>query len=488
MAMPYGARIAKNAAFLMVATAGQKVLAFLAFTLVARWIGSDQTGVFFYAISITSIFVVLADFGMTPVVIRAIAGNREDGGRLLGAALRGKLLMVPVAIASALIYTIAFGASSTILITALIACLVMTADTVSLVLYGTLRGKQNLKPEAFGMFIGQILSAITSVGAAWLGYGPVGLAVALLMGSTWNVVWSYFQLRKFEIKLSKPRRRDFIQLAREALPFGIAGLSVKVYSYVDSLFLKQFHGTTEVGLYAVAYKLTYALQFLPLTFTAALYPALASAYANKEEAEIKNTFLGSLRLMGAIGFPLSAGLSALSHRLIPLIYGREFLGSVPVFQILPWVLLPIFLDFPIGALLNATHRAHLKTTAMVATMIANVALNAVLVPRFAGVGAAWAGVISFWGLYLIGTYFTRKNIGNWLMFVSLTLRGLLASGVSWYAWRIIGDRMALPATCVFGGAVAVVMAFVVRLITVDDVYRFIKRFRPAPQKVETVHE
>jgi O-antigen/teichoic acid export membrane protein len=486
--MAYGARIAKNAALLMVATTGQKVVAFVAFTIVARLIGKELTGVFFYAISITSIFVILSDLGMTPVVIRAISGDREDSHRIFGAALRAKIIMVPIAIIVALAYAVGFGADSVTLYTVIIACLVMSADTFHLVLYGALRGRQNLRPEAFGMFFGQILTATASVSAAWFGFGPIGLTLALLIGSLWNVGWSLSQMSGFGISIARPRKNDFIKLGTEALPFGIAGIAVKVYSYVDTLFLNVFHGSAAVGLYAVAYKLTYALQFLPLTFTAALYPALASSYAKKEEVEIRNTFLGSLRLMGAIGFPLSAGLSALAPRIIPLVYGQAFIGAVPAFQILPWVLFPIFLDFPVGALLNATHRAHLKTTAMVVTMIINIILNASLVPFFGIVGAAISGVASFWMLFFIGAWFTRSNVGGIKIFISLTVRGLTGAILSWLAWKDIGGHMVLPASVVFGGSVALLLAFILRFITVQDVYNFIRRFRPAPQKIDTVHE
>ncbi|MFH1078564.1 MAG: flippase [Patescibacteria group bacterium] len=486
--MAYGARIARNALLLTMATAGQKVVAFVAFTLVARLIGRDMTGVYFYAISVTSIFVTFMDLGMTPVVIRALAGDRDDGMRLFSAAVRAKIFLAPLAIIAALIYAIGFGADRVTLATVAIACLVMTADTVHLLLYGTLRGKQNLRPESIGMFVGQILTATASVGAAWYGFGPVGLAVALLVGSVWNVAWSLRQAKGFGVRLLVPHRMDFRRLAVEALPFGIAGIAVKVYSYVDSLFLNIFHGSSAVGLYAVAYKLTYALQFLPLTFVAALYPALAAGYAKKEATDLRNTFLGSLRLMAAIGFPLSAGLSALSPKIIPMLYGTDFLGTIPAFTVLPWVLLPIFLDFPIGSLLNATHRAHLKTTAMVLTMILNVALNATLVPSFGPVGAAWAGVVSFWCLYLIGAWFTRDMVGGVRKYLWLTLRGLIAAGVSWYAWAVIGAPMHLFAAVVFGGSVAVIMGFVVRFVTVDDVARFIRRWRMNPSKVESPHD
>ncbi|MBI4138985.1 flippase [Candidatus Uhrbacteria bacterium] len=486
--MSSGATIAKNAVWLMVATAAQKLVAFIAFTVVARLIGRELTGVFFYSVSITSIFVIFMDLGMTPVVIRSLAGNREDAPRLLGAALRAKLLLAPFAIAAALLYAALFGADRQTLATVAVACLVMTADTFHLALYGAMRGRQNLRPEAFGMFIGQILTAITSVAAAFLGYGPVGLAVALLVGSVWNVGWSAVQSRRFRVAISRPRRADLRRLAKEALPFGIAGIAVKVYSYVDSLFLQQFHGSSAVGVYAVAYKLTYALQFLPLTFTAALYPALASLFAAKREAEMRNTFFGSLRIMAAVGFPLSAGLSALSPRLIPLLYGQEFVGAIPAFSVLPWVLLPIFLDFPIGSLLNASHRAHLKTTAMVATMVLNIAANAVLVPAYGPLGAAWAGVVSFWALYAIGVWFTRELVGGVRRFVWLTARAFVAAGLSWVAWRMIGDRMDIQAAIVFGGAVAVLLAFVLKLVLVEDVFKVIRRLRRVEPSIEPLHE
>lgn len=470
------------------ATAGQKVIAFASFIFVARLSGTEITGAYFYAISITSIFVTFADLGMTPVVIRAIAGKTEEGARLLGAAIRAKMYLAPAAALAAMGYALLGGADATILLTVAVACLVMTADTIHLVLYGALRGRQNLKPEAIGMFVGQLLTATTAIAAAWYKTGPIGLAVSLLIASGWNVVWSLIQIRKSGFHALTPHPSDIRLLIREALPFGIAGISVKVYSYVDTLFIKMYHGFDAVGAYAVAYKLTYALQFLPLTFVAALYPALAAAFANKEHDQLRNTFIGSLRLMAAMGFALSAGLSALAPRIIPFVYGQEFIAAVPAFRILPWVLLPIFLDFPIGSLLNATRRAHLKTTAMVITMVINIALNAVLVPVWGPVGAAWAGVISFWILFIIGVGFTAEQAGGWGRMLWLTGRGLIAAAVSWIAWDAIGQHMDFLAAMVFGTAVAIAMAFVVRFVTVDDVYGFIRRFRSAPEKVEAIHD
>ena len=152
----------------------------------------------------------------------------------------------------------------------------------------------------------------------------------------------------------------------------------------------------------------------------------------------------------------------------------------------PEVLLPIFLDFPVGSLLNATHRAHLKTSAMVGTMVVNILLNTLLVPSLGPVGAAWAGVFSFWFLFLIGAVFTVRDAGGWLAYGSIIGRSLLAAAGSWAAWRIIGDGMPFAVACIFGGAVALVLALLLRLVTLDDL-KFLVRLRGQSPAEEDIH-
>ncbi len=481
-------KIAKNALVLMLATTGQKVVAFFAFMIVARLAGPEITGSYFYAVSVTSVFVVISDLGITAVVIRAIAGNREGADRLLGAAVRAKLALVPIAILAAIGYGVLRGNSSEVLLAIGVACIAMAADAFHLILYGALRGRQNLKPEAFGMFIGQILTGAFAVTAALSHWGPIGLAGSLAFGSLWNVAWSYYNIHKIQIKITKPASSDFRSLVTQALPFAIAGISVKVYSYIDSLMLEAFKGTTAVGYYSVAYKLTYAMQFVPLTFTAALYPALSQAYANKEEVELRKVFIGSMRLMAAVGFPIAAGLSAMAPRLIPALYGDAYINSIPAMQVLPWVLLPIFIDFPVGALLNGSHRAHLKTSAMVATMIINAVLNFLLIPYYGPLGAAWAGVFSFWFLLAAGFSFTYKDAGGAKNFLWIIARAFIAAVLAWLVWYYIGAYMPLPIAFIFGSIIAVILAFAVKLVSMKDILPLWLHLRSKLGKTVQIHD
>lgn len=485
--MSLGASVARNTVWLMVATTGQKVIAFLAFYLIARLTGPHITGAYFYGVSVTSVFVILSDLGMTPVVIRAIAGGREDGPRLFATVIRAKMLLVPIAVLASLGYGLIMHQTPEIMGTIALACIAMSADALHLVLYGTLRGKQNLKPEALGMLVGQVISAVGAVTAALMHWGPMGLAGALGMGSIWNVIWAGRSAFKYGMNWVTPTWLDLRRLALEAWPFAAAGLAVKVYSYMDSLMIQAYKGTVAVGYYAVAYKMTYAMQFLPLTFTAALYPALSYAYARKQSDEVKKTFNGSLRFMAAIAFPISAGLSAMAPRLIPALYGNAFSGAIPAMEVLPWVLLPIFLDFPVGALLNGSNRAHLKTIAMVGTMVVNALLNALLVPIYGPLGAAWAGVFSFWFLYGIGIVFTYQDAGGLWNIMKPLIRASVGAAGAWFIWRYVGGFMPLPMAFIFGSSVAVVLAFVVGLVNLQEILFAWRQLKNRFIKQDQVH-
>ncbi len=488
--MSEGASIARNAAWLTLATTLNKVLAFAAFAVVARYTGPEITGTYQFALSVTAIFVTLADLGMTSVVIRGIAAGRADGEKLLSAAIRMKLVLAPIAGLCALGYGLFRDANPVALACIGIAIFMMMADAFHLVLYGALRGRRNLRPEALGLLLGQVLTSGGAITAAILGVGPLGIITAYLVGSFWNVLWSGWHIRRLGIRLPAVGLSDFRLLLVEATPFAIAGVAVKLYSYTDSLMLEAYYGAVAVGVYAVPYKMTYAFQFIPLAFVAALYPALSAAWAEKRTEDMRRVFLGSLRLMAAIAFPIMAGLSALAPQLVPFVFGPQFVNSIPVLEVLPWVLLPIFMDFPIGSLLNASNRAAQKTAAMVGTMFINVVLNALLVPSMGPIGAAWAGVFSFCFLLSVGMFFTARDAGGWGALLSILGRGALAGAVSWLAWRFAGTYMPLFAAMCFGGAVSVLAAFALQLMTLEDVkwIRSLRKRAPQPEAETKKHE
>lgn len=461
--------VAKQASFLMIASTVQKAISFVAFTLAARALGASGVGTYFYLLSISSLAAAWTDLGLTPVIIRAFSASEEEGWRLVSTAFRIKAVLIPLAAVGAWAYVAFVGSFDESLLPLLgIALLVMAEDAISLLGYGILRGKQRLDKESLGMVLGQLISSGALVAAVWMGFGAMGALAALALGSLWHVVWSLSWTRRLTRPPANATPYPWPKLFRLAYPFALAGLFVRVFSSVDSLLIKYWHGTEAVGQYGVAYKLTYALQFLPLAFVAALYPALSAAHANEDEHGLVHTTLGSWRFMALLGFPLAAALSGFAPRLLPWLYGAEFIPAASILTVLAWGLPTIFLDYPVGSYLNATHRAEQKTFAMGVAMVVNVGLNLLLVRYWGGIGSAWAAVVTFIFLLGVGMWFARK------IFVSRTalkvlLQGMILGLASWLLIRYGLVRIPLLIAMTLSGLSTLLIALGIGLLKGDDI-------------------
>lgn len=460
--------VARQASLLMLASTAQKAIAFFAFTIAARVLGVDGVGTYFYVLSLSSLAGAWTDLGMTPIVIRAFAASEEAGWQAVRRAVVAKAVLVPLAAISALLYTRALlpngGAIVPLVVLALV---VMAEDAFSLLGYGILRGRQRLERESLGMVLGQLLSSGALVAAVLLGFGVTGALLALLLGSAWHLGWSAFWVWRFGIGGWTGDSLSWRSLAREAVPFALAGLFVRIYSSVDALLLRQWQGEAVVGHYAVAYKLTYALQFLPLAFVAALYPALSAAHAREDEAALVHTSLGSWRFMAFLGFPLAAALSGFAPRLVTWVYGTAFTPAAPILSVLAWALPLLFLDFPVGSYLNATHQAGRKTLAMGVTMGVNAVANVLLIPVLGGVGAALAALLGYVALLGVGVWYARS------VFFSATARQVMYRGVvlSAVLWSVIHWLLApvpLIVALLVAPLIALALALGLSLVRVDD--------------------
>lgn len=371
----------------------------------------DMTGQYFLALSITTIYSVIAEFGITSVTTREIAKDPTQAQGLIPHALALKLPLMTVAVVGAILTGRFLGYEPEVQTLIAISSLVLVVDALQVFFYGVLRGFQVLQYEAVGIFSGMMTTAI--LGGLVLIFSPSLplLVVALIAGSSVNLLVSSHRVaRRVGWKTLIPRwsSNDAKTILHMAFPFALAAIFVKVYSYIDSIFISKFLDTTAVGLYAIAYKFTYAFQFLPLAFVAALYPGM-SAVAGKDEVALNRILLRSMWYMAILSAPIVFGLYAIAPEAI-LLAGDGYTGGTAVLQALVFVLIPIFLDFPIGALLNASGKQTIKTAIMGVTMVINIVLNAVLIPKVGILGAGYAALASFVFMFVAGLFFIPSVI------------------------------------------------------------------------------
>ena len=474
-------RLFGNTIYLTSAAVAQKILAFFYFALVARILGEINLGEYALFLAVIMTAQVLFDAGLSSVLVREVAKKPQLALEWWRGTAWCKLLILPVATGLFLfspweLLWPAFANQSPVLIA--IAIGIIYADTISQLAYAVLRGLQTTKFEAIGIAVGQLFICFTGTAFLLSGWSTLeALTLALLVGSVWNLIFSLFKLvQRLGASILVPKSILGLQPLRLAFMFFIAALAVKVYSFADSFILNHLAGPAAVGNYSVAFKLTNAFQFLPIALVGGLYPAL-SAELNTPD-RLKDLLIKSWRYLSLIILPVSVGLSLYAEELIPFIFGNQFPQAAPVLAILPWLLWPLFWDYPIGSLLNAAGLQSKKTLAIIIALVVNIGLNLILIPEAGVVGAAIASIISSIVLLGVGAFFARSLISLSVKEINHALITPLLIGV--VVWLFVHELLTvLPwiLTWPFFAGAMLVGLYLTKTVTNDDIKDLVNRFK-----------
>ncbi|NCF75128.1 MAG: oligosaccharide flippase family protein [Xanthomonadaceae bacterium] len=403
--------IAKNTAYITFAFIFQKILAFVYIALIARNLGPEIIGKYFFALSFTTIFSVFIDAGLTPILIREVAKYKEKARSYFNSIITLKLIFSVLTMIAIAIVINLLGYDNFTKKLVYIASAVMFFDSFTLTFYGVLRSWQILKYEAIGIICYQILT-VTLGGIILFTTKSIALLIGVLVISSFlNAIYSFslaIRIAKIRIKFSIDK-----QFAKTLLiasfPFMLAGIFNRVYTHIDTVLLSKLAGDIYVGWYGVANKLVFSLQFIPAAFVASIYPAMSNYFEHSKE-KLKTTFEKSIIYLTIISIPICFGVVALAKEIITTIYGNEFLNSILPLQLLMVALVFVFLYFPIGSLLNASNRQKRNTANMGIAMVVNVILNLILIPKINLAGAAIASVISQFLMLCLGMYYARQVV------------------------------------------------------------------------------
>lgn len=410
--------IAKNTSYLTLALVIQKVISFSYFTLLARYLGPADLGKYYFAISFTTIFAIFIDLGLTNVIIREVAKDNSKAGKLLANILGLKLPLALLSLLAAVIIINFSHPDPLVQALVYISCVSMVLDSFTATFFAVVRGFHNLKYESIASIVFQLIVLFVGYGALLLGYGLVAAMAALALASLYNFIYSFLVTgRRLKIKIGLAWDKALLkEVALIAWPFAVYAVFQRFYTYLDSVLLSFFAGDEQVGLYQVAFKIIFALQFLPLAFTASLYPAL-SAYWKHNREQLAVTFERALNYLAIISWPIIFGVVLLADKIV-LLFKEGYEGAILPLRITIIALFFMFVNFPIGSLLNACDRQRRNTWNMAIVAIVSVLINLALIPRWQAVGASVAVLITnilmfFLGIIAINgimAYSWRKNL------------------------------------------------------------------------------
>lgn len=256
---------------------------------------------------------------------------------------------------------------------------------------------------AFAQFL--TLVAVRTVLVVCCGWGVAGvLAGTLLTTVSYGILLTISELRRGTVV---PRWQTLRGLFLFALPFLPGSLCFFVLQHGDRFFLLRFASTAEVGTYSLGYKLALAVGTFSLTPLYMVWSARMYEAADKPGAPF---LFGRVftRVLAAFVF-VGLGLALFQDEIVHFVAGPAFANASPI--IAPVVLAGYFQTA--GALMDAgfyiRRRTPLKLRLTLEATAVMLVLYAVLIPLFAGLGAALATLGGF--AYLaVRTWQTTQRI------------------------------------------------------------------------------
>ena len=471
--------VAKNTAFMTVASVGQKVIAFVYFVIIARAVGVENLGFYTAALSFAAIFVVLVDIGFSNVLIRESSKKQEDTQRNLSTVLGAKIFFAVIAYFALVITSLIVGNEPVLKGLIYVAGITMIFDSLLLSLYGALRVFGDLRYEALASMASQFATLVLGGFFLLLKLPLVWLMVAFTVPSILNTSFAATVLyRKHKIKIVPKLDRKILKaFFYIAFPFALAAIFVRIYTHIDAILLLRLAGEAEAGLYSVAAKIVGAFLFIPGALIAALYPRFAEHFVH-DKTRLAYLFEQSMKYVFLVALPIAVGIGVLAYQIVPLAFGAEYLSTVPALQILLAGMLFTFSAFPIGALLNACDRQKTQSVIVGVVMAVDVALNVILIPKYGIVGSALASLCGNVVMATLGYIVAPRIVqfSQWKVFKSL-LQTFVAAGVMGFGVWFVRDSLPLVFSILVGAIVYVTALFFTRAITKEYIREGLALFK-----------
>lgn len=259
-------------------------------------------------------------------------------------------------------------------------------------LAGALRGRQRFR-ELAALGLGQSLLGVVGTALVLvLGGGLHGLFVLFLVLNLVNLALVGLAMRgqwvSGEILGSALTGRMGWYGAAMGL---IAVLGAVIWERSEVFFLGRWTIPEQVGFYSLAYTLALHLRrLLTTSFGEVLFPVIAHLQGQGDENRIATAFVQATRYLIMVACPLVVGGAIFAEPAIRLLFGPAYVAAAPVLAVLMVSAGAVALAQPAAAILVNKERFRFLTVSFAALAAGNVALDVLLIPAGAALGAAVA--------------------------------------------------------------------------------------------------
>jgi O-antigen/teichoic acid export membrane protein len=409
----YLRRLATTGAAYTAASVLSKLIAVALLPLYTRYLTTADYGaaeVMFAAVVMASIVI---RFGLIEALLRFYYQEDEDPAEVVASSFAALFWLSTIAALVALPFA---GPISDALLTEKAARAVSGPDLARIAIGGLwvltmveyLLTLFRLEERARAYFVTTIVNVLAAIGlTVVLVVGRNEGARGLLLGSyasgaAVTLVLIAIHWRRLSLRFDRALLR---RMTRFGLPTMPAELSLYALNFVDRIVIVRSLGLAEAGLYSVAVKFAQGVNVLVRGFQLA-WPPLA--YSIREDGEARRVYAAIVTWFVAGCAFVVTGMWLFSRWIARILAAPQFFDSYEAVGLIATGVTLYALYMVLVVILGRTGRTEFNLPATLAALLANVALNIVLVPPLGIVGAGLALVASYLVVVGLMYVFTQR--------------------------------------------------------------------------------
>jgi O-antigen/teichoic acid export membrane protein len=404
--------VIQNSFYLILEKALFMIVSFFVGIYVARYLGPENFGELNFVYSIILVIAPLSNLGLKQIIVKFLANypsNYRD--KVLSSSF--SLILITSIFLFLLYILITYSLLDTkdfylhVILAAIL--LFQCANVIDAYYQYNLKSKYKVFAKSIAIILTSLLKIYFIYREFPIFYFALSYTIDYLLYTIF-ILGFYSQINNlqrlfnFDLKITK-------LMIGESWPLLFSGMLIILYMKMDKIMLGSMLGNFEVGIYAAASRLSETWYFVGTALSQSLFPKILKTKKDNI-LNYDNTFVRIYRLMFYLCVPVVIVVFFTSPTIINTLFGADYVQSSEVLRIHFLSSIFVFIGLIANKWLIAENLTRFNMYKSLISLIINIILNYVLIPKYGVQGAAWATLIS----QAVASYFifatrkdTRKN-------------------------------------------------------------------------------
>lgn len=409
---------------------------------VSRILGAEGIGIYSYAQSIATYFVLVGSVGTTLYGQREIAFAQNNPERRTAIFWQITILrFVTVSICTIAYYLIfGMGEQYTEVYRILTFEVLATAFDISWFFMGIENFRLTVIRNTIVKLTGIVLIFVLVKTPEDIPLYTICLTLPIFIGN----ISLWFSLPRYLTRFQKEFFSGIPNHFKPILVLFLPQIATEVYLVLDKTMIGLLStGVDQVGYYTQAQKIIKIALLIVTSLGTVMLPAMSAAFSQGKTDEIRKNIKASMRFIFMIAFALMFGICVVATRFVPFFFGKGYDLVVPLMIVISPILVIIGVSTVLGKqYLLPTMQQTAYTISVVIGAMVNFFLNLILIRFYDAVGASIATVMAELAVTLVQCWFVRKQLPlcEYLqLFFRYFVLGLIMFIVVWVIGKILPD-------------------------------------------------